>query len=95
MGGILGAMLGESPSEAAARVEEAKKTATDLTGIVRKKAKKEPVPDANPVSEDGVNTNGNGSSKRKAEDDSEASESKKVKIVEPEKAKVEEVNVAE
>ncbi|KAG6003370.1 hypothetical protein E4U21_002086 [Claviceps maximensis] len=37
IGGILGAALGESAADAQARVEEAKKTATDLTGLVRKK----------------------------------------------------------
>lgn len=41
LGGIFGAILGESTAETAARVEEAKKTATDLTGMVRKKAKPE------------------------------------------------------
>lgn len=39
MGGILGAALGESAIETEARIEEAKKTATDLTGLVRKKGK--------------------------------------------------------
>lgn len=39
LGGILGAVTGESASDTKARVEEAKKTATDLTGLVRKKAK--------------------------------------------------------
>lgn len=82
MGGILGAMLGESPAEAAARVEEAKKTATDLTGMVRKKAKPTNGTETSP---NGAKTNG----KRKAEDDGEKSESKKTKVVEPEKAKVE------
>ncbi len=37
--GILGAALGESTVDAKARVEEAKKNAKDLTGLVRKKAK--------------------------------------------------------
>ncbi|KAI3395471.1 hypothetical protein diail_1257 [Diaporthe ilicicola] len=40
MGGILGAALGESSTETEARIEEAKKTATDLTGLVRKKDKR-------------------------------------------------------
>lgn len=40
MGGILGAALGESNSQTEARIEEARKTATDLTGLVRKKEKK-------------------------------------------------------
>ncbi|KAF7870348.1 hypothetical protein EAF04_004094 [Stromatinia cepivora] len=39
MSGILGNILGESASDTAARVEEAKKTATDLTGLVRHKKK--------------------------------------------------------
>lgn len=62
MSGILGAALGESSSETAARVEEAKKNATDLSSLVRKKAKTE---------EPSANTNGGGS-KRKAEDDEPA-----------------------
>lgn len=40
MMGILGATLGESKAEAEARIQEAKKTATDLSGLVRKKEKK-------------------------------------------------------
>ncbi|KAI9642013.1 hypothetical protein NHQ30_009884 [Ciborinia camelliae] len=39
MSGVLGNILGESASDTAARVEEAKKTATDLTGLVRHKKK--------------------------------------------------------
>ncbi|KAH7026199.1 uncharacterized protein B0I36DRAFT_330086 [Microdochium trichocladiopsis] len=65
MSGILGAALGESSSETAARVEQAKKNATDLSGLVRKKAKKEEP--ATPPAD----TNGSGS-KRKAEDDEPA-----------------------
>ncbi|KAG5972823.1 hypothetical protein E4U58_006099 [Claviceps cyperi] len=37
LGSILGGTLGESAADTQARVEEAKKTATDLTGLVRKK----------------------------------------------------------
>jgi HAT1-interacting factor 1 len=37
LGGLFGAKAGESASETQARVDEAKKTATDLTGLVRKK----------------------------------------------------------
>lgn len=70
MGGILGATLGESPAEAQARIEEAKKGATDLTGLVRRKAK---APEAANGSS-GV-TNG----KRKAED-AEEPETKKAKV---------------
>ncbi|KAH9906892.1 histone H1-binding protein [Xylariomycetidae sp. FL2044] len=39
MTGILGAALGESADQQKARIEEAKKTATDLSGLVRKKGK--------------------------------------------------------
>ena len=73
--GILGATLGESPTEAAARIEEAKKTATDLTGLIRRK---KPRPDA-ATPEPTVNTNGT-NGKRKAEEDAEESDSKKVKV---------------
>ncbi|KAF3760492.1 hypothetical protein M406DRAFT_219096, partial [Cryphonectria parasitica EP155] len=59
VGGILGAALGESAVETEARIEEAKKTATDLTGLVRKKGK--PVPAPSSDSADG--------NKRKAEED--------------------------
>ncbi len=76
MGGILGATLGESPAEAAARIEEAKKTATDLTGLNRKKVK----PAYVPVSEAVKDTNGT-NGKRKAEDDAEDSDSiKKARV---------------
>jgi len=74
-GGILGATLGESPAEAAARIEEAKKTATDLTGLIRRKKAK---PDA-ATPEPNAATNGT-NGKRKAEGDAELSESKKIKV---------------
>lgn len=90
LGGIFGAALGESTAETQARVEEAKKTATDLTGLVRKK--KAPSEDAEnkPELAPAPATNG----KRKAEDDApEAAESpKKAKVedaTEPEEAKAE------
>lgn len=70
IGGILGATLGESPAEATARIEEAKKTATDLSGLVRKKNKPEEVP---------ASTNGT-NGKRKAGDDGRESDSKKAKV---------------
>ncbi|KAI1121377.1 hypothetical protein F5Y10DRAFT_282528 [Nemania abortiva] len=70
--GLLGQALGESSSEQAARVEEAKKNAKDLSGLVRKKAK-EPQPEER---------NGNG--KRKAEEPADGEEdSKKTKVEEP------------
>lgn len=76
--GILGTTLGESPEDAAARVEEAKKNANDLTGLVRHKKK--------PTSDPGVgtapepNTNHDTNGKRKAEDDAEQIDSKKAKV---------------
>jgi hypothetical protein len=72
-GGILGAALGESPAEAAARIEEAKKNATDLTGLVKRKPKVVEQPN---VDTNGTSTNG----KRKAEDDGEEESVKKVKF---------------
>ncbi|KUI72831.1 NASP-related protein sim3 [Cytospora mali] len=67
MGGILGAALGESNAETEARIEEAKKTATDLTGLVRKKEKK-----TAPAAEAGSSSASNG--KRKAEEEGAAVE---------------------
>lgn len=72
MGGILSAILGESPVAAAARIEEAKKKATDVSSLIRKKEKK-PVAESN-----GTATNGNG--KRKIEDGEGDSEAKKAKV---------------
>lgn len=60
--------MGESPAEAQARIEEAKKGATDLTGLVRRKAKA-------PEATNGAVTNG----KRKAEEVEEP-ETKKAKV---------------
>ncbi|OHE99126.1 histone H1-binding protein [Colletotrichum orchidophilum] len=78
LGGILGAALGESAAQTQARVEEAKKTATDLTGLVRKKAKEEPKPD-----ETQVNSAESNGTKRKAEEPAEADDpSKKTKVEE-------------
>jgi HAT1-interacting factor 1 len=81
MGGILGNTLGESSAETQARIDEAKKTATDLSGLVRRKKEKASNGDSNgtdaakaPVS--------NG--KRKAEDIEEEeitdSSAKKAKV---------------
>ncbi|GAW16307.1 hypothetical protein ANO14919_057320 [Xylariales sp. No.14919] len=72
LSGLLGQALGESSSEQAARVEEAKKNAKDLSGLVRKKAKEEPT--AEPEE-----TNG----KRKADEPADGQEdSKKAKVEE-------------
>jgi putative NADH-flavin reductase len=78
MGGILGATLGESPAEAQARIEEAKKTAKDVTGLVRKKAKAPETAEENTIGTNGTATNG----KRKAEDleGEDAEGSKKAKV---------------
>lgn len=71
LGGILGATLGESSTEAQARIEEASKKATDLTGLVRKKKPKD---EAAPAESNG---------KRKAEDAPEDESSKRAKTEEP------------
>ena len=78
MGGILGATLGESPAEAQARIEEAKKTAKDLTGLVRRKAKAPETAEGSTNGTNGTATN----SKRKAEELEEDYEegSKKAKV---------------
>ncbi|RYP17359.1 hypothetical protein DL765_004559 [Monosporascus sp. GIB2] len=85
--GILGAALGDSSEEAKARVEEAKKNATDLTGLVRKKTKQEqqeqeskPEAEVAPASTETTN----GASKRKAEESAEGADD------EPKKPKVQE-----
>ncbi|KAI0434376.1 hypothetical protein F5Y09DRAFT_328272 [Xylaria sp. FL1042] len=70
--GLLGQAFGESSSEQAARVEEAKKKAKDLSGLVRKKAKEEPKPEPE-------ESNG----KRKAEEPADGQEDpKKAKVEE-------------
>ncbi|KAI1764178.1 hypothetical protein GGR53DRAFT_494685 [Hypoxylon sp. FL1150] len=71
--GVLGAALGESAPEKQARLEEAKKGAKDVSGLVRKKAKEEPKPEAE-------QTNG----KRKAEDAAPGEDNaKKAKVEKP------------
>ncbi|KAI2467425.1 hypothetical protein F4781DRAFT_402362 [Annulohypoxylon bovei var. microspora] len=70
--GVLGAALGESTEKKDARIEEAKKNAKDVSGLVRKKTKEESKQE----------TNGNG--KRKAEDAAPGDdEAKKAKVEEP------------
>ncbi|TWU71699.1 hypothetical protein ED733_002856 [Metarhizium rileyi] len=76
LGGLFGAALGESATETQARVEEAKKTATDLTGLVRKKKAAEEGEEDKVDQSDATAPATNG--KRKAEDDApEAAESPK------------------
>ncbi|KAL3424392.1 histone H1-binding protein [Phlyctema vagabunda] len=69
IGGALGQSLGESPAEAKARIEEATKSANDLSGLVRRKKEKAAEGDAPEIT-----TNGG---KRKAEEDAEESDSTK------------------
>jgi len=76
MSGILGTSLGESPADAAARLEEAKKNANDLTGLVRHNKKHATDDSATATPEPIAKTNG----KRKAEDDAEDSDAKKAKV---------------
>ena len=77
MSSLLGSVLGGSPAESKARIEEASKNANDITGLVRRKKDK---------SNEGYtikteNTNG----KRKANDEAEG-ESKKARVTDvPEK----------
>ncbi|TVY21729.1 NASP-related protein sim3 [Lachnellula arida] len=72
MGGVLGSTLGETPEQAATRIEEAKKGANDLTGLVRRKAKGA---DATPEPTNGTN------GKRKAEEEPlESENAKKTKV---------------
>jgi hypothetical protein len=81
-GGLLGAALGESSAEAQARIDEATKTATDLTGLVRKKKPKEEPKAASPPAEASA-------AKRKADDGLEApgeESSKRAKTEEPAEA---------
>ena len=74
VGGILGTQLGETPAEATARIEEAKKGATDLTGLVKRK-KAKPTDVATPEPTNGTD------GKRKAEDDAEDGDhAKKAKL---------------
>ncbi|KAK6724626.1 hypothetical protein SNK04_003445 [Fusarium graminearum] len=76
IGGILGAAIGESAAETKARVEEAKKTANDLSGLVRKKNKEETATEAAPEPAPEAEANG----KRKAEEPAEDAEAKKTKV---------------
>ncbi|KAG6160517.1 hypothetical protein E4U37_008078 [Claviceps purpurea] len=83
LGSILGGTLGESAADTQARVEEAKKTATDLTGLVRKKkpaATEEPSESAAAAPDASTSTSG----KRKAEEDAS------VTAESPKKSKVDE-----
>jgi HAT1-interacting factor 1 len=76
MGGILETTIGETPAEAAARVEEAKKGANDLTGLVRKKDKR----DTNDSGTPEVTVNANGKRKAGEDPDEDSETSKKAKV---------------
>jgi HAT1-interacting factor 1 len=79
LGGILGSILGESAAEQQARIEEAKKGANDLTGLVRHK--KRPAPAV--TEEAKAEPNGNANGKRKLGDEGDAgleSNGKRVRI---------------
>ncbi|KAI5860046.1 hypothetical protein GGS23DRAFT_246450 [Durotheca rogersii] len=80
--GVLGAALGESAAEKEARLEDAKKSAKDLSGLVRKKAKEpESKPEQGLDAQQPKQTNGNG--KRKAEEAAPGEdETKKTKLEE-------------
>lgn len=86
MGGIVGAALGESTVQTEARIEEAKKTAVDLTGLVRKKGK----PAASPAPAAADEPSQSNATKRKAEDDIDMEDdvSKKPRTEEEEQATV-------
>ena len=73
IGGLLGSILGESPAESKARIEEASKNANDITKLVRRKKDK-----SNEEEMKTLEMNGNG--KRKADDEVEG-ESKRAKVI--------------
>lgn len=85
LGGIFGAALGENPEEAKARIEAATKTATDLSGMVRKKKPKAEEAAPAPAAPAAPESDANG--KRKAELDPPEDGSAK-------RAKTEELNEA-
>lgn len=84
MGGILGATLGEAPADAAARLEEAKKTATDVSGLIRKKAKPT-------LSETPASTNSTNGKRKLEEETTESDSNKKTKANGSKQANVEDV----
>ncbi|OBT74430.1 hypothetical protein VF21_06583 [Pseudogymnoascus sp. 05NY08] len=65
--GLIGSMLGETAAQTAQRVEEAKKGATDLSGMVRKKEKKEVNGNGKRSAEEAGEGNGEGGKKPKVE----------------------------
>lgn len=93
LGGILGAALGESSADAQARIAEATKTATDLSGMVRKKPKTEEegekkeqakqADEAAPAPANDKLAPASAAGKRKADDEEEDASAKRAKTEEP------------
>jgi HAT1-interacting factor 1 len=81
LGGILGSILGESASEQKARIEQATKSANDISGLVKKKKAPEP---AAPVAGEV-----NGKGKRKLEEALEGENG-----VDSKKARVEDAEIS-
>ncbi|CAK7209570.1 hypothetical protein SBRCBS47491_000488 [Sporothrix bragantina] len=83
LGGLLGALSGGAAGSFGSGVQEAKKAATDLSGLVRKKAKDVSTAATAPAAEEASATNGS-STKRKAEEPADGSddEAKKARTVE-------------
>ena len=75
LGGLLGALSGGATGGSSADVAEAKKGATDLTGLVRKKAK-----DAAPASAASPATSESNGTKRKAEEPAAGSDDDTKKV---------------
>lgn len=67
LGGVFGAVLGESAAQTEKRVEEAKKTAVDLTSMVRKKTK--PEESGKRKAEEPAETGGESPKKAKVDDE--------------------------
>lgn len=72
LNGILGQILGESPAEQKKRLAEASAGATDISGLVKKRAAK--------TTADGEATTVNGNGKRKADEVEDVASAKKAKV---------------
>ncbi|PHH51908.1 NASP-related protein sim3 [Ceratocystis fimbriata CBS 114723] len=85
LGGVLGAAMGASAAETQARIEEAKKTARDVSGLVRKKGKPEVETTSAPAVSAPATEAPVVGSKRKAEEDllAEPKEEKRARTEEP------------
>ena len=78
LSGILGSVLGQSPAAQKAKIEEASKSANDLTNLVKRKKQSTPAPSAENATAQSIQGNG----KRKADFDDAQEDSgaeKKVK----------------